>query len=292
MNAARRGAAFVALVVVMFGLAFGLGKLIDVDDPAPAPHHGAEPTPDPADASYSLAILGGERQPGESPLRFRIVDRGGEPITDFALRHEKLLHLIVVEQHDPRIYQHVHPVMASNGTWSVPLDLAPGTYAAYADGQIKGGEPQVMMAELVVAGDPPSSQLPAASTVAEVDGYTVKLVEQGGIFTFDVRRDGKAVALQPYLGAGGHLVVIGVKDLSYLHAHAMEAAGSSVGFHVAGLKAGRYALHFDFQVDGVVHSAPFLYDAKTSASSDGTDMDMDDMDMDDMEMGEMSGHDH
>jgi len=288
MTDRRNVVAFVALVVVMFGLAFGLGKLIDVDESKPAHHPGAEPAPDPADASYSLEILGGERQPGASPLRFRIVDRGGEPITAFAVRHEKLLHLIVVEQHDPRIYQHVHPTMAANGTWTVPLDLGPGTYAAYADGQIKGGDPQVMMAEFVVAGDPPSSELPAASTVAEVDGYTVKLVEQGGMFTFDVRRDGKAATLQPYLGAGGHLVVIGVKDLSYLHAHAMKAAGSSVGFHVTGLKPGRYALHFDFQVDGVVHSAPFLYDAQPSATSGGMDMGG----MDDMDMGEMSGHDH
>jgi hypothetical protein len=134
-----------------------------------------------------------------------------------------------------------------------------------------------------VAGDPPSSELPDPSTVAEVDGYAVRLAEADGMFTFDVRRDGKAVALQPYLGAGGHLVVIGTKDFSYLHAHAMEADGNAVGFHVEIPEAGRYVLHFDFQVDGKVHSAPFVYDAKTPASSGG---------MDEMDMGEMSGHDH
>ena len=53
------------------------------------------------------------------PLQFRILDSSGVPVTKFDVRHDKLLHLIVV-RNDLAVFQHVHPTLDGDGTWRVP----------------------------------------------------------------------------------------------------------------------------------------------------------------------------
>lgn len=65
--------------------------------------------------------------------RFRIVGADGHAVTAFDVEHERRMHLIVVRR-DLTGYQHLHPVMAPDGTWSVRVRLgAPGVHRAYAD---------------------------------------------------------------------------------------------------------------------------------------------------------------
>lgn len=81
-------------------------------------------------------------------------------------------------------------------------------------------------------------------------------------------RDGEEVTgLEPYLGAYGHLVALRQGDLGYAHVHpegdapqASETAGPDVSFAASVPTPGRYLLYFDFQVEGVVHSVPFVVD--------------------------------
>src|SRR5437763_9968276 len=70
---------------------------------------------------------------GQSPFTFHIQGPDGRAVTRFATVHDKLMHLIVVRR-DLSGYQHLHPSLAPDGTWTMPLHLpAPGPYRGYFD---------------------------------------------------------------------------------------------------------------------------------------------------------------
>src|SRR5690348_12571624 len=69
-------------------------------------------------------------QPGT--IRFQITEPDGAPVTTFADDQTKPMHFYVV-RNDLTGYQHVHPSMAADGTWTASLAaLAPGSYRMYA----------------------------------------------------------------------------------------------------------------------------------------------------------------
>jgi hypothetical protein len=270
---------FVVGLAVVFGAAFGIGAFADPDTEPVAEHgdgghedgtahspHGASSAP----PSVHLAL--GERSydPGRAQLSFQLQDADGMPVTAYDVKHEKELHLIVLGTRDLTDFQHVHPQRAADGTWTVPLTLAPGTsYRVYADGST-GGADFLATADLFTTGHHPAPQgVPAPSTHDVVDGLTVDLEQAHGAASLRVGKDGAPVELEPYLGALGHLVVIRVDDLAYLHVHPEE--GDRPVFAVAGLAPGRYRYFFDFQVDGVVRTAAFTVDV--DAAHDGGDHD-------------------
>ena len=83
-------------------------------------------------------------------------------------------------------------------------------------------------------------------------------------------------ALEPYLGAFGHLVALRDGDLAYLHVHphgdapeAGETSGPEIVFEATAPTPGRYLLFLDFQIDGQVHTAPLVLDTTGEASPDG-----------------------
>jgi len=53
-------------------------------------------------------------------LRFQIIGPDSEPAREYAQVHGMPLHLVVV-RHDLSGYQHLHPRLDDNGTWSVEL---------------------------------------------------------------------------------------------------------------------------------------------------------------------------
>ncbi|PZG09953.1 hypothetical protein C1I95_28545, partial [Micromonospora craterilacus] len=83
---------------------------------------------------YTLIPLAAEFTAGRAgELRFQIRDGQRRAVTRFAVVHDKPMHVIVVRR-DLTGYQHLHPTMAADGTWSVPLTLPqPGIWRAYAD---------------------------------------------------------------------------------------------------------------------------------------------------------------
>ncbi|MGO0577975.1 hypothetical protein [Ornithinimicrobium panacihumi] len=212
----------------------------------------------------------------DGELSFRIQTASGESVTEFTEAHEKDLHLIVVRT-DGAEFRHVHPELdEATGTWSVPWRWdAAGAYRVYADftPAVEGAEGITLTRSVDVAGD----VVPVTAEVqrtAEVDGYTVRidgdlLAGATSELTLSVERDGEPVtALEPYLGAFGHLVALREGDLAYLHVHAGgdqpqagDTAGPEIGFAAEAPTAGRYLLYFDFQVDGKVHTAEFVLDA-------------------------------
>ena len=298
MSTQMRVLAFVAGLGVVFAVAFGIGALADPDTEPVAEHGSAghdastghgDHEESAAPASVHLALTRRSYDPGRSDVSFQIQDDDGMPVTSYDVKHEKELHLIVLGTQDLTDFQHVHPTRAADGTWTAPLQLAPGTtYRLYADGST-GGTGFLATGDVFTAGDNPRARpLPEPATRDHVDGLTVDLEQADGTATLAVTRSGGSVELEPYLGALGHLVVIRVDDLAYLHVHPAE--GSTPVFSVAGLAPGRYRYFFDFQVDGVVRTAAFTVDIGGDMAGDMTgDMSGDmsgDMPMDSEE------HDH
>lgn len=208
----------------------------------------------------------------------------GAPLTAYTTAHEQDLHLIVVRA-DGSGYRHVHPELdAATGAWSIPWTWdAAGTYRVFADFTpgAEGASGVTLSRTVDVRGDVVPVQ-PEPVRVDEVDGFTVTLAGDltagaSSPVSVSVEHDGRPVtALEPYLGAFGHLVALREGDLAYLHVHAdgaEPAAGDTAGPEVAFVAevptSGRYLLYFDFQVDGRVHTAAFVVDAASAEAGGG-----------------------
>jgi hypothetical protein len=204
---------------------------------------------------------------------FRILGPDGQAVTDFDTRHDKDLHLVVVSD-DLADYQHVHPALSSDGTWSTKLGLPrAGGYRAYADFAAAGADPVTLGADLTAAGELAPKPLPSPASSATVDGYDVHLdgsVTAGADaeLRFTVQHDGQPVRdLEPYLGADGHLVAIRATDHAYMHVHPTDASSpEEVVFAVHVPSPGAYRLFLDFQHEGVVHTAAFTLDLPAGAA--------------------------
>jgi len=218
-------------------------------------------------AGYTLVPKQTAYAQGEQTFSFVITGPDAKPMTTFADVNDRPLHFVVARR-DLSGYQHLHPVMAPDGTWTVKLNLAaPGMYRAVADFTAIGAAGAMtavtLGTDLTVAGAYQPVALPAATRTVDVDGYTVSYegIPQIGAtapLLFRVYQNGSPVTVQPYLGSFGHLVFLRQLDLAYLHTHPETAlAGGAVKFWATAPSTGTYRMFFDFQVDGKVHSAPF-----------------------------------
>ena len=215
-----------------------------------------------------------------TPVSFRILGPDSRPLTSYDTAHDENLHLIAVRR-DLSGYQHVHPELAPDGTWSIPLDLTPGTWRLFADFDPAGEDAALVLgADVAVAGDYTPVPLPEASTRAQVDGYTVTLdgnlvPGQESELILSVSRDGQPVTdLQPYLAAYGHLVALREGDLEYLHVHPVEdapvapAPGPHVAFAATAPSAGTHRLFLDFRHGDAVHTAAFTVQVTGTAADE------------------------
>jgi len=321
MNTPTKLGTYALGLVAVFGAAAGVGNAIGPVGPAATAHdtaaHGDPDTRSPMDMTQQQSsAASGAHVPGglqisdngytldvastltagpATPVSFRIIGPAGRPVTAYDPTHDKKLHLIAVRR-DLTGYQHVHPQLAADGTWSIPLDLTPGTWRLFADFDPAGDHAALVLgADVAVAGDYTPVPLPEPSTRAEVDGYTVALdgdlvPGQESKLTLSVSRDGQPVTdLQPYLAAYGHLVALRDGDLAYLHVHpsgepgdGATQPGPDITFYATAPSAGDYRLFLDFKHGGVVHTAGFTVHAgqtlKTAATADAN--------------GDTGGHEH
>ena len=202
----------------------------------------------------------------ESVLRFRVRDDdSGAVVRDFEVEQDKRMHLILVRR-DLTGFQHLHPTMSDDGTWSTRLTVpAGGSYRVYADFK-HDGRNQTLARGVTVAGPFDPVALPAPTTSATTEGgYTVRVDTSTAVpaketaLAFTVTRGGRPVTLQPYLGARGHLVALRSTDLAYLHVQPTEAgtSGGGVRFATEFPTTGRYRLFVQFKHDGRVRTAAF-----------------------------------
>lgn len=204
------------------------------------------------------------RQLGRT-FRFAITGPAGEPLTAYEELHDRELHLIVASR-DLHEYAHVHPVRDDDGRWSVDLPALPsGAYRAFADFRPAGREQLTLGIDVAIAGAVQAAAPLRPTDADEVAGFEVTLAADpaGGTATVTVRRGGDVVTTEPYLGAAGHLVALRDGDLAYLHVHPLDdVPAGPVAFAVEYPSAGTYALFFDFQVDGEVHTARFVVEVE------------------------------
>ena len=247
----------------------------------PDPVRGLAATVD----GLTLELATAQLSPGEpGQLRFQVVGEDGRAVRDFEVEHDRRLHLIVVRD-DLRGFQHLHPRMSADGSWSTPVTLRePGSYRVFADFKHQG-QSQTLARTVTVEGAAKALPLPApAGQATTATGYTVHLSEslgaRGPVLSFHVARDGQSVELQDYLAAKGHLVALREGDLAYVHthpgggggghggahaghagAHAGHGAtpGGAVPFETAFPSGGRYRLFFQFKHEGRVHTAAFTH---------------------------------
>ena len=235
---------------------------------------------------YQLSEVTAPMEPGEEgELSFSIRDADGTALTEYTEEHEKDLHLIVVRT-DGSEFRHVHPEIDGDGTWSLPWSWTEaGAYRVFADFTPGDAESGITLTStLNIGGD--FTPVPASGDVreAKTGDYVVTLTGElpvGGSSTLslDVSKDGsKVTALEPYLGAFGHLVALRDGDLAYLHVHpegaepeAGQLSGPTVDFATEAPTTGRYLLYFDFKIDGEVHTAEFVLNTEGNPAGTTTD---------------------
>lgn len=203
---------------------------------------------------------------GAATWRFRIVDCDGNAVREFEPEQDKLLHLIVART-DFTGYQHLHPTLHGDGTWTVQIETPrAGRYRAIADFVIDGRK-YVVGTTLVAPGRAGDAPLPPERPTTSTDGYAVELQRPAVLaageesqLTFRVTRDGRPVTmLEPYLGAYGHLVALHAPDLAYSHVHpdGEDRDAGAITFDTELHEEGPYRLFLQFQIDGRVHTAAF-----------------------------------
>jgi len=207
----------------------------------------------------------------------------GSLVRNFEVVHEKSFHLFVVGR-DLKVFRHLHPEPLSDGSLEVREEIPPGEYLVAADFLPSGGSPQLLQrvisyrgasreaspgprnVELSTAGptgnaydvvtnvkiQPLSSELPAGQATA----LHVMLSRT---------EDGRPIVnLEPYLGAGGHLLVVSEDLTEVIHAHASveDLPGSLLTFDLTLPKPGAYVVWVQFQRFGETLTARLAVTAR------------------------------
>jgi len=206
----------------------------------------------------------------QAAYRFTVTGPDGKPVTAFAVDQTKRMHFYAVRS-DLTGFQHIHPTMAADGTWTADLDrLAPGSWRMFTsftpDSGAGKGNAFVLSRTTTVPGTATKTPLPAAAKTADVDGYTVTVKGEpmAGMehpLTVTVTKDGKPVTdLQPYLDTYAHLTAFHEGDTAFAHLHPTtkvngDHGGPELSFNAELPTAGNWRLFLQFQTGGKLHTA-------------------------------------
>lgn len=185
------------------------------------------------------------------------------------IQHEKKIHLIIVND-DLSYFDHIHPEYTEDGSYTVPTKFpAPGNYTVFADFKPVGGNHTVDKMKVAVKGNAPEQKKYSGNklTSNSEDGFSVTLEPQGVLTANQqtsiigtVMQNGKVVdpnALEDFLGAKAHMVVVSLNDKEYLHVHPGVEDGK-FDLHTTFEKAGVYRGWIQFQSKGKVHTTDFV----------------------------------
>lgn len=231
-------------------------------------------------------------QPVEMEFDVRYADKN-EPVRNFELIHERLLHLIMVTE-DMSWFEHQHPVRGEDGlfrlTWKFPR---PGNYRLYADFTPSDGDNQVLPIPFSVGGGPAKNLplTPDTKRVKQVGDLRFELKLQGEplrmekplLMTYTIRDlKGRPVRdLHPFIGAMGHLLAISQDGKEVVHTHSLTAVsqpsmssekepfrvtsamiterGPSQSFKLTVPTGGLYKTWAQFSHDHKVYTVPFTF---------------------------------
>ena len=230
---------------------------------------GHELTPHTHSTDLAFSSEPSELTPGVTALwTLKITDKKtGQPVNDYTVVHDKLMHLIVVSR-DLKWFNHLHPELKPDGTFVVSAELPrAGSYKLYADYTPKGEEQEIAQHAFATKGEtakPLKAQLtpdkaqgmwmlkdetshPEGDPAGAAGGkYQVALMPmpmklvagQDAMLHFQVR-DAKGqplTDLEPYLGAMGHCVILSDDSDVYLHSHPMGAEMEGMNHDMGDMK--------------------------------------------------------
>lgn len=200
----------------------------------------------------------------KSNTRIQFMAHGpdGKLVTQFAMMHEKLLHLIVVSK-DLSYFNHIHPEYDGEGLFTIDTTFPfGGEYRLFAEFQPEGGGSVVSRQAIMLSGmAEPKPLLPdktlTKSTEREQITLTYDQLAAGKEtnLTFhiaDAKTKKPANNLEPYLGAAGHVVIISGDSEQYIHVHPDDAKSQDAApvFHAAFPSPGIYKVWGQFARDG------------------------------------------
>jgi len=200
----------------------------------------------------------------ENRINIALKDKNGNPVKDLEVNHEKLLHLIVVDDH-LEDYYHLHPEQTGDGTFTIEQQLPEGNYKAFVDIKPKHLSYHVEPFAFTVGTTSPHGHAelkPDDHLTKVVDGHKVTLIPsslvagQNVTLTFDIEN----AQLQPYLGALGHVVILDAHGEEYLHVH--PANDEQPIFETTFPKPGIYKIWAEFKQNDVVTVYPFVVEIK------------------------------
>jgi hypothetical protein len=173
----------------------------------------------------------------------------GEPIKQFDIIHDKLMHLIIVNSEDLSHFAHVHPKLnKETGIFHITHTFAKaGKYKMWIDVKPKGGIQRLLTAfPFNVEGQPvhtpaativPDTMSMKKVVIADGQSYQVTLdfqpkplIARSSVkMTFEIKdSDNKPISnLEPLMAAGGHCVIIDADCHEFLHVHPAEEVGGS-----------------------------------------------------------------
>jgi hypothetical protein len=206
-------------------------------------------------------------QSDKNEIKIFLKDKAGNPVNELEVNHEKLLHLIIVDEHLQKYY-HVHPEQTGKGEFRIGNNLPEGFYKAFIDIKPKNLVYHVAPVPFIV-GNPSGSThthsqelKPDNNFSQNVDGETVKLnmssvkAKKPVTLTFDLNKTN----LTPYLGAMGHVVILDENAQKFLHVH--PANDEEPVFETRFEQPGIYKIWAEFKQNGKVRVFPFIVEIK------------------------------
>jgi hypothetical protein len=225
------------------------------------------------------------------PTRLSLVvteQKVGEPIKQFDIIHDKLMHLIIVNKEDLSHFAHIHPKLdRETGIFNIAHTFAKaGKYKMWIDVRPKDGMQQILTAfAFNVEGQPIHSPAKIAHEQTRLKNVHVQgqsyqialnceteqlVVGRDIEMTFEIKdANGKPITnLEPLMAAGGHCVIIDADGREFLHVHPAEEVhdavnwrgGPSVSFLANFPKPGLYRAWGQFQHEGRLLTADFTFE--------------------------------
>lgn len=193
-------------------------------------------------------------------IMISLQDDTGKPVDELEINHEKLLHLIIVNEELDQYY-HLHPEKVGEGKFEVANHpLSEGAYKAFIDIKPKNLNYEVTPVAFQVGEESHghASLFADKELIQTIEGETVELevssLESAQDVTLSFKLDESK--LEQYLGAAGHVVILDEKADNYLHVHPLNESEPVFETHFD--QPGIYKIWAEFKQDGKVRVFPFV----------------------------------
>jgi len=269
-----------ALIVVGLGLtAYAIGERLPghshtTDAGSADSHdHGSDMSHDHSGGGHDISLIasattsGGyelvERSRNGRTAVFALAGGDDGAVTDFEWVHGAYLHVVMVTP-DLSRFEHVHPEIADDGTWSISAPDDDGEWHVVVESTPgRASSPVIVTSHF--DGTASAAELPAQTSTASVTTASgtelvvdLRTGNDGLQFTVTAADGTPPEGLEAYLEQPAHLVVFRVDDLAYVHLHPTSDIGDPVIEYDGVLPAGAtYRLFLQFAIDGEVLTVPY-----------------------------------